>query len=87
MNRRRAEYETADWSLSDTELAARLGVKKQAVSAARRARGIPPAAGHGGWRHGDEGDALWRKLRARWRALSTAQRREVLRFVATLLSG
>lgn len=49
MNYRDA-YDKADWKKSDVEIAAKLGVTKQAVQAARRVRGIPPAVGHGGKR-------------------------------------
>ena len=49
MNYRDA-YDRADWKKSDVEIAAKLGVTKQAVQAARRVRGIQPAAGHGGGR-------------------------------------
>lgn len=52
MNRRRADYDAADWSKSDVELAALLGVSKQAIAKARRIRGIEPVAGHGGKRTG-----------------------------------
>lgn len=47
MNRRPA-YDRADWTLSDVQLARRLGVTKQAIAAARKVRGIAPAVGHGG---------------------------------------
>lgn len=48
----RGDYDTADWSLSDVQLAKKLHVSKQAVAAARRVRGIAPSAGHGGERKG-----------------------------------
>lgn len=49
MNRRKA-YDKSNWTLSDVQLARRLGVTKQAVAAARKLRGIAPVAGHGGKR-------------------------------------
>lgn len=47
---RRADYDKADWSKTDVQIARKLGVTKQAVAAARKVRGLPPVAGHGGKR-------------------------------------
>jgi len=46
----RDEYDKADWSKSDAEIAKILGVTRQAVSAARLVRGIKSSKGHGGKR-------------------------------------
>ena len=37
------DWKTADWSLSDTALAAVLGTSRQNVSAARKRTGAPPS--------------------------------------------
>ena len=47
---RKSKYDECDWSKSDVELASLFGVTKQAISAARRVRGIKPSHGHGGKR-------------------------------------
>ena len=48
---RRADYNTVDWSLTDAEIAAQLGVTRRAVCAARANRKLPKSAsGHGGKR-------------------------------------
>lgn len=46
----RADYDKADWTQSDAEIAKALGVTRQAVSAARLVRGIKSSKGHGGKR-------------------------------------
>lgn len=46
---RRSDYDKVNWRKSDVEIAALLGVTKQAVAAARKQRGIPPLS-HGGKR-------------------------------------
>jgi hypothetical protein len=74
-----------DWRReTDTQIAARLGVKRQAVSAARKRLGAPPSpAGHGGHRHGTP----LQQLRAVFKALDAAQRKRVLRFACELRAG
>lgn len=48
----RKAYDRADWSLSDAQLAKKLGVSRIAVLKARQRRGIETQTGHGGKRKG-----------------------------------
>lgn len=50
MNRKSIYDLITDWSPGDTAIARTLGVKRQAVTAARKARGIPTVTTHGGKR-------------------------------------
>ena len=80
---RRTDYDRADWTLSDAELGRQLGVTKQAVAAARKARGKVPAQ-HGGFRHGAKGGTAMRRIGRHVRALSPADQEKVIAFAAKL---